>query len=80
MTCEVTVQNIKLLRRERLVHRAPPDVVSARRFAHNELIVRRPARVGRRHTHERAGLSDGAFATSNSALNERVHAEIPVDG
>ncbi len=62
----------------RAVHRAPPDVVAARRLVDDELVVGRAAGVGARLHGERAALRDGAQAAADRLLVERFRPEVPV--
>ena len=80
MRQQVAMERLERLRRQRAVHRAPPEVLLARRLANDELVVRRPARVRRRLAHERPRLGDGTLAPPNRSLDKRRDAEIPVDG
>ena len=72
------MERVEELRLDGPVHLAPPDLVLARGFADDELVVRGTAGVLAGPADERTVGRDQRFPAANGLLVERRHAEIPV--
>ena len=75
----VAVKRIELVRVDRTVDAAPVHVLLARRFAHDELVVRGPAGVLARPADEGTLGGQRAFTAVDRLLVQRRWAQIPMD-
>ena len=64
----------------RLIDLAPVHIRGRRRFPHDELVVRRAARVRRRHGDEGPHVGERAFAAAHGRFDELGRDEVPVHG
>ena len=74
----VLVQAVEVLDRHRPVRAAPGDVMLARRFPDDELVVRRAAGVMTGSADQRAFSGQQPFATADGLLVEHGRTQVPV--